>query len=411
MTVLHSKVFRFAALYILFFILAIFILSISELLLSTFFVLLLGGSTFNPLIYFLTTIPQLLLSILLLGGFTIGSGGIAFIYLIPLIVGLILSLLVIRSKSFSKVLLVVLLIISFIVGVLNFWVASIPCEGLGCIGISVMRLVANAVWAVTFASTPVLLSNIVNLNVKRYLILTASMILVLSIVWLISSISFAKHFVEQAPIKRAGIEQYKQMEKEREQMAEKILAEINEFHENPSFIVFEPTYLSPQIGKLGEEKFVDYLGQGDAYCYPFCGSNKTLEWDYDFYDKGATNYSYRIGRFVITQSSVEGLKYSIEKIPGFVNYTFPITEFINLTNGTALYLSGLVRNIRHYSASSLAYYGEYFNSSPDKRIIFERLGTRVEMYLFPSEGEHYPPPYSYQDELVKMAESVKVKYQ
>lgn len=334
--------------YLLLFILGIFIVSILEAWLAKYSSLRFYPRSGFSLAEFITSVPNLLV--------VTGYGG-GFLYLIPLIIGFVLVFFAIRAKFFSVILLVILLFLSILAGILSFWAASQPCEGLGCIGTSIMRLAADMIWIVTFATIPILLRKLVKFDRKSYAFLLTAMILILLVGWVVSSIPVVNILAQQISSERERISQ------------------IDKFYSNPSFTIFQPAYLPPPIGSLREEILGDRV--------------KTLEWYYN-----TTLSSAREG-FTITQSNIKDFTYvftrSTKNMPIYQIDELPEVIKKRYSDASQFELMNIKEGI------PALYYRTYFG----ELLIFDRGDTRIKISVFNRE--------SFRDELIKIAESMQVK--
>ena len=155
-----------------------------------------------------------------------------------------------RVVLVSRILLVLLIVATIGVAFLANWVARQPCEGLGCIGISISMLIAELVWIISASAVPLLVYSSFRetdtiLKNKKFWLSGVVMLFSLSFLW----------FFATSPTK-ATLEEKGKVASE----------EIQQLYADSSFPIFEPGYLPERVVRLGHEYVIEW-GQGLAGAY------------------------------------------------------------------------------------------------------------------------------------------------
>jgi len=145
----------------------------------------------------------------------------------------------------SRILLVLLVIATIGVAFFANWVAKQPCEGLGCIGISISIMIAELVWIISASAIPLLVYSSFHetgsrLKSKKFWLSGVIMLFVISSLW----------FFATAPTKAVL-----------EEKGETASEEIQQLYSDPSFPIFSPTYLPKRVIGLRHEYVIEW-GQG-----------------------------------------------------------------------------------------------------------------------------------------------------
>ena len=170
------------------------------------------------------------------------------LHLVIFVVGFTITCLVLKYASSPETFLRVISVAVIIFSIFRYLTLKQPCEGLECIYVGFILLFAEASWLIAGASVPILLLSIWGrtenlLSHKKFWLTEILVLISISIIWFLTTSPLIVRSVKNFSIAKS---------------------QIQKIYSDPTFPVYEPTYLPAFVGKLENEYVYD---SGDYVLY------------------------------------------------------------------------------------------------------------------------------------------------
>ncbi|MEK7617361.1 MAG: hypothetical protein AAB414_04875 [Patescibacteria group bacterium] len=179
------------------------------------------------------------------------------------VIGSVVTYLISKSVLLSRIFVVLVSMTALGFAIFAYYVLSQPCEELGCIGSVFGLWLAEASWLIAGASIPILLSaslkDTSNLIKSKLLWMNTLITLIcISLLWYITT-----SLLRAESTKTAATAQ----------------RQIQEIYSDQTFPVYEPSYLPPVVGKIGQEWTADRGDSVDYVRWYHYGPTKVLSFE------------------------------------------------------------------------------------------------------------------------------------